>query len=350
MDNDGVDGVSRREFLQSATAAGIAPALSGEPAGGAATARRPVAVASANGLRAIAKAVELIGKGTDLLDAAVEGVAIVEEDPSDMSVGYGGIPNEVGVVELDASVMHGPTHRAGAVAGLRGIKTPSRVAKLVMQRTDHLLLVGCGALEFAKSFGFKEENLLTENSRKIWLHWRATRGEQDNWLPAPDGELDPVVRKFFGIREHGTVHVGVLDDAGNLAGVTSTSGLYFKLPGRVGDSPIIGAGLYVDNDVGSCGSTGRGEANLLNCSSFLVVEHMRRGLSPRDACLEVLQRIADKTEPRLVKAPGRPNFDLKFYALNKQGEYAGVAMWKGSQFALYDGKNGRLEDCAYLLE
>jgi N4-(beta-N-acetylglucosaminyl)-L-asparaginase len=293
---------------------------------------------------------ELLGKGSDTLDAAVEAVAMVEEDPNDMTVGYGGIPNEEGIVELDASVMHGPTHRAGAVASLRNIKTPSRVAKLVMERTDHLLLVGDGALKFAKSFGFPEEDLLTDNARKIWLHWRATRSDKDNWLPVSTKELEPAVKKFFNIREHGTVHVGALDKDGNVSGATSTSGLFFKLPGRVGDSPIIGAGLYLDNEVGSCGSTGRGEANLLNCSSFLVVEQMRRGMSPKEACLAVLQRIADKTEPRLLKAPGRPSFDLKFYAMNKQGEYAGASLWKGGQFAIHDSTGGRLEECVHLLE
>ncbi len=347
------EGVSRRVFLQGVTVAGIVPGLTAGAAEATASvraARRPVAIASGNGLRVVDRAIELVGKGSDPLDAAVEGVVILEEDPTEMTVGYGGVPNEEGVVELDASVMHGPTHRAGAVASLRGIKTPSRVAKLVMERTDHLLMVGDGALRFAKSFGFKEENLLTEDARKIWLHWRATRGDKDNWLPVPPKDLDPAAKKFFGVREHGTVHVSVLDAAGNLAGCTSTSGLFFKLPGRVGDSPIIGAGLYTDNDVGSCGSTGRGEANLLNCSSFLVVEHMRRGMSPKGACLAVLKRIADKTEPRLLKAPGRPNFDLKLYALNKNGDYGGASFVKGSQFAVNDGTKGRLEDCAWLLE
>jgi N4-(beta-N-acetylglucosaminyl)-L-asparaginase len=342
--------VSRREFVRGATAAGVAASVVTEISAAPRSARRPLVISSANGLKAIARSIELIGKGADTLDAAVEAVAIVEEDPNDMTVGYGGIPNEEGVVELDASVMHGPTHRAGSVAALRHIKTPSRVAKLVMERTDHLLLVGEGALKFAKSFGFTEENLLTENARKIWLHWRATRGDKDNWLPAPSKELDPAVRRFFNVREHGTVHVGVLDKAGNLSAVTSTSGLFFKLPGRVGDSPIIGAGLYVDNEVGSCGSTGRGEANLLNCSSFLVVEQMRRGLTPNEACLAVMQRIAEKTEARLLKAPGRPNFDLKFYAMNNQGDYAGVSLWKGGQFAIHDGTAGRLENCTFLLE
>jgi N4-(beta-N-acetylglucosaminyl)-L-asparaginase len=343
------EGVSRREFLEAATVTGLVPGTS-IASSGTTPARRPMAISSANGLNAIAKTMDLLAKGTDALSAAVEGVVTVEEDPNDMTVGYGGLPNEEGVVELDASVMHGPTHRAGAVASLRNIKTPSRVAKLVMETTDHLLLVGEGALKFAKAYGFTEENLLTENARKIWLHWRATRGEKDNWLPMASDDLDPAVKKYFRIREHGTVHIGLLDTEGNLNGVTSTSGLSFKLPGRVGDSPIIGAGLYVDNDVGSCGSTGRGEANLLNCSSLLVVEQMRRGSSPKEACLAVLQRIADKTEPRLLKAPGRPNFDLKFYALNKQGDYAGVSLWKGGKFAIHDGKSGRLEDCAFLLQ
>jgi N4-(beta-N-acetylglucosaminyl)-L-asparaginase len=341
--------VSRRDFLQGAAAAGVVAGTAAEPQAKS-TANRPLVISSANGLNAIGRSIELLAQGGDTLDAVIEAVAIVEEDPNDMTVGYGGLPNEQGVVELDASVMHGPTHRAGAVAGLRNIKTPSRVARLVMERTDHLMLVGDGALDFAKSFGFPEENLLTENARKIWLHWRATRGEKDNWLPAPDDDLDPSVKKFFKIREHGTVHVAALDKDGNLCGATSTSGLSFKLPGRIGDSPIIGAGLYVDNEVGSCGSTGRGEANLLNCSSFLVVEEMRRGSSPHDACMSVLQRIAHKTEPRLLKAPGRPNFDLKFYAMNKQGDYAGASMWKGGQFAVHDAKRGRIEKCTHLLE
>lgn len=342
--------LSRRIFLQGATAAGIAPAVAADTVTVREPLNRPLAISSANGLKALTKVMELLAAGADTLDAAVEGVVTIEEDPEDMTVGYGGIPNEEGVVELDASVMHGPTHRAGAVAALRNIKTPSRVAKLVMENTDHLLLVGEGALRFARDFGFPEENLLTDKARKIWLHWRATRGDKDNWLPTPTKNLDPAVKKFFGIREHGTVHVGVLDKEGNLSGVTSTSGLFYKLPGRVGDSPIIGAGLYVDNEVGSCGSTGRGEANLLNCSSFMVVENMRRGMSPREACLDVCERIATKTEPRLLKAPGRPDFDLKFYAMNTQGAYAGVSLWKGSQFAVHDGKKGRLEECAWLLE
>src|SRR5262245_10078505 len=233
------DAGSRQEFIRGATAAGVAATVATDALANPIPVKRPIVIASANGLKAIARTMELLGNGSDTLDAAVEAVAIVEEDPNDMTVGYGGIPNEEGIVELDASVMHGPTHRAGAVASLRNIKTPSRVAKLVMERTDHLLMVGDGALKFAKSFGFPEENLLTENARKIWLHWRATRGDKDNWLPAPTKELDPAVKKFFNIREHGTVHVAALDTDGNVSAVTSTSGLFFKLPGRVGDSPII---------------------------------------------------------------------------------------------------------------
>jgi N4-(beta-N-acetylglucosaminyl)-L-asparaginase len=336
--------------LETATVAGIAPVLGNDPAGPAQP-RRPLAISSGNGLRATAKAMELVQAGSDPLDAAVAAVNIVEEDPNDMTVGYGGLPNEDGIVELDASVMHGPTHRAGAVAALRGVKYPSRVAKLVMERTDHLLLVGEGAQQFARAHGFPIENLLTENARKIWLYWKETRGADDDWLPPPPKDLDPVVRKFFGIRPTGTIHCGVLDAKGDIGGCTTTSGLAFKLAGRVGDSPILGAGLYLDNAVGCCGSTGRGEANLVNCSSLLVIENMRRGMPPKEACLDVLQRIADRTrEPRLLKAPGRPNFDLKFYALNKDGQYAGVSLWKGGHFAVHDGRSNRLEECAHLLE
>src|SRR5262245_8515144 len=232
-------GVSRREFIQGATAAGVVSAVAAEATAALGPLTRPLAISSANGIKAVGIAMRKLADGADTLDAAVEAVAIVEEDPNDMTVGYGGIPNEEGIVELDASVMHGPTHRAGAVASLRNNKTPSRVAKMVMERKEHLLMVGDGALKFAKSFGFPEENLLTENARKIWLHWRATRGDKDNWLPAPTKELDPAVKKFFNIREHGTVHVAALDTDGNVSAVTSTSGLFFKLPGRVGDSPII---------------------------------------------------------------------------------------------------------------
>jgi N4-(beta-N-acetylglucosaminyl)-L-asparaginase len=306
-------------------------------------------ISSANGLEATRKAFELLEQGADPLDAAIAGVNLVEDDPDDTSVGYGGLPNEDGVVELDAAVMHGPTHQAGAVAALRNVRYPSKVAKLVMEQTDHVLLVGEGALRFARAQGFREEDLLTEKARKIWLYWKQTRGADDDWLPPPDSDLDPAVIKFFK-RPTGTVHCAAMNANGDISCLTSTSGLAFKLPGRVGDSPIIGAGLYVDNAIGSCGSTGRGEANLQNLSSHAAVELMRSGMSPREAGLEILRRIAAHTVPRLRDKDSRPNFDLKFYLLAKDGAHAGVTMWGPAKFAVTDASGTRHEECTALYQ
>jgi len=281
-----------------------------------------------------------------------------------MTVGYGGVPNEEGVVQLDASVMHGPTARAGAVAALEGIRHPARVARLVMETTDHLLLVGPGARRFAEAHGFPVENLLTPKARKVWLYWKQNLSPIDNWVePAPE-RLDPDVRDFlkeYGAdsfrdpRSHGTVHVSAVDARGDLAGCTSTSGLFFKIPGRVGDSPVIGAGCYTDNAVGSAGATGRGEANLLVSGGHLAVERMRAGRHPQDACLDVLRRIADTTrDRRLLDAAGHPRFGIKFYAVDKQGRYGSASMWSGrekpAKFAVADARGARLLDCACLFE
>lgn len=307
------------------------------------------AVSSANGVEAVRVARERILAGEDVLDAVIAGVNLVEDDPEDITVGYGGLPNEEGVVELDSSAMHGPTHRAGAVAALTGIKNPSKVARLVMEQTDHVLLVGQGALRFARAHGFEEEDLLTEKARKIWLYWKQTLSENDDWVPPPPETLDPAVREFFGLdRPTGTIHCSGIDAAGNVSCVTTTSGLAFKIPGRVGDSPIVGAGLYCDNTVGSCGSTGRGEANLQNLCSFAAVELMRNGLNATDAGLEVLRRVAATTEPRLRDAEGRPDFGLKFYLIGPRGEHGGVSMWGPAQYAVADSAGARLEDCAVL--
>lgn len=340
---------------------------------------RPVVISSANGVKAIEKAYALLQAGADPLDAVVAAVNIVEDDPNDNSVGYGGLPNEDGVVELDSSVMHGPTHKAGAVAGLRNIKNPSQVARLVLQRTDHVLLVGEGALRFARAHGFKEENLLTEESRKIWLEWKESHSKNDAWLtpeesgfpasqptaPAAERAANEPTKRFrhdarrMGdyfvdkdgiLRTYGTINCTAVTANGDIGGVTTTSGLSYKIPGRVGDSPIIGAGLYVDNGVGAGGSTGRGEANLQNCSSFLIVEMMRQGKSPEEACLEALKRIADRTEKRLRDDKGRPKFDLKFYALAKDGRHAGASMWSGAKYAVCDAAGARLMDCTPLFE
>ena len=310
--------------------------------------RRPLAISSGNGLEAVKRAMEPLRAGADTLDAAIAGVNLVEDDPEDTSVGYGGLPNEEGVVELDSSVMHGPTADGGAVAALRNIKNPSQVAKLVMQRTDHALLVGDGALRFARAYGFQEVDLLTEKARTTWLRWKETLSDRDDWLPRDD-ETRQAMRDFR--RHHGTISCLTLDEAGDLSGVTTTSGLAFKIPGRVGDSPIFGAGLFVDNEVGACGSTGRGEANLLTSASFLVVERMREGESPDVACLTACRRIAERTRlPRLLTPSGKPNFDVRFYALSKAGQWGSAGIWSGSQYTLHDGREAQKLDCAFLFQ
>jgi len=343
-------GWTRREMLRGV--AGGAGLLAW-PGGGAALvgprpAKRPVLVGSSNAVQALGAGMEVLAKGGDTLDAALAAVRMVEDDPEDNSVGYGGLPNEDGVVELDASVMHGPTHRAGAVASLQRIKNPSMVARDVMVHTNHLLLVGEGALRFARRMGYEETNLLTEESRKAWLLWRKALNHKDNWIPTPEEEKSEAWRKQ--LREtQGTVHVSAVDAAGHVSGCTSTSGLSWKLPGRVGDSPLIGCGLYADDDVGSAGATGRGESCILHNGSFLVVEGMRRGLGPREACLEALRRVVKKSEPRLLGAEGRPLFDLKFYAVRKDGEHGGAGILQGNQYAVHDGEARRVAG-AWLFE
>jgi len=338
--------VSRRTFLGTAGAAAAAAALPGvapiqAPAIRLRGQARFGAVASSNGLRGVARAFELVEAGTDTLDAAIEGVKIQELDPKDTSVGYGGLPNEEGVVQLDASCMHGPTKRAGAVAALEGIKTPSEVARLVLKYTDHILLTGAGAKKFALSYGFKEEDLLTPESRELWLRWRANRGTEDDWLDVPEGEKM--------VRPTGTINLNVVNAKGDVSSVTTTSGLAWKIPGRVGDSPIIGAGQYTDNDIGAAGSTGRGESNIMVCGGFLTVEHMRRGMKPTDACLETLKRVVAATPPRLLDAERRPRFDLQFYAVNKRGEFGGASLYPG-RYAAHDGTSASLRDLASLYQ
>ena len=356
--------LSRRKLLGTAAAAAALSkaALAQKPL----PASRPVAVSSSNGLRAVAEAVKRMQAGQDPLDSAIAGVNIVEDDPNDMTVGYGGVPNEECVVQLDACVMHGPTARAGAVASLEGVKNPSRLAKLVMESTDHVLLVGPGARHFATMNGFPVENLLTEKARKVWLFWKQNLSDKDKWLEPDPEHYDPDVKAFideFGWDEFrkpqrgGTIHLSAVDARGDLAGCTSTSGLFFKMPGRVGDSPIIGAGCFTDNEVGSAGSTGRGEANILVSGGHLTVEFMRQGKHPKDACLMTLERIAKTTrEKRLLAAPRRPNFSIAFYAVNKQGQYGGASMYamgatgKRRQFAVADSSGARKEEAAFLFD
>ena len=371
--------LGRRDFFRTSAVAGLAARFAGGAPLGFAQSKgsRPLVVSSANGLRATAKAMEMIRAGADTLDAVIAGVNIVEDDPKDMSVGYGGLPNEEGDVELDASVMHGPTKRAGAVASIRYIKNPSKVAKLVLERTDHLLLVGDGALRFALAHGFKKEDLLTEESRAVWLKWKETMSDKDAWGPglaSPDG-VDPNQTFFYDgpmrreeiialadqIIAHpptGTINCIAVNERGDISGTTTTSGLAFKIPGRVGDSPIIGAGLFVDNEVGAAGSTGRGEENIKISGAHTIVEMMRRGMSPTDACLEACKRVSNSYNGNKKKLR---TFSINFYALNKSGEHGGGALWgyspvnkKGerrrAQYAVHDGRENKLHDLAYLYE
>ena len=307
-------------------------------------AAKPVVVSSANGNKlkhggprtAVAEAYERLTRGADVIDAVIAGVNLVELDPADDSVGYGGLPNADGVVQLDAACMHGTKKRAGGVAALEGVRAPSLVARAVMETTDHHLLVGQGAQDFARSMGFAvEADLNTEHSRQLWLEWkrrtdpqhyldpkkRVEAGDRARRQMIAEGLLDPQ-------RVYGTINCSALGPRGEMGSVTTTSGLAWKIPGRVGDSPILGAGLWVDAEVGAAGSTGRGEANLYGLSSFLIVEQLRLGKHPKDAALEALRRIAASTiEKRLLNSEGKPKFGVIFYVLDRRGQTAGVSMY-----------------------
>ncbi len=360
--------INRREWMLSTAA------LAGASQSGMAQGPSPknIVIASANGMAAAGKAMELMNTGVDTLDAVIAGVNIVELDPSETSVGYGGLPNEEGLVELDASVMHGPTRRCGAVGAIQNVKTPSKVAKLVMEQTTHVMLVGDGASRFAKACGFPHDDLLTDRARLAWMVWKQSLRDasgNNNWTsgvdtPAkkPAAELkrifpsatDELLEWAWQVAVNpprGTINCLALNAAGEMSGVTTTSGLAWKIPGRVGDSPIIGAGLYVDQDVGGAGSTGLGEENIRVAGAHTIVEDMRHGMSPQEACLDALKRIArnyDKDKDRLGK------FDINFYALRKDGAHAGASLWKGKRgpamFTVNDGGASRHEPCVHLLE
>ena len=372
---------SRRRFfltsLAGTAAAGSAKLLGATPASfgvslPAAQGKRPLIISSANGVNALQKGMDILKSGGDTLDAAVAAVTIVEDDPNDDSVGFGGLPNEEGEVELDASCMHGPTYRAGSVAGVRKIKNVAKLAQTVMQRTNHVMLVGDGARRFAVAEGFAEENLLTEHSRKIWLAWKASTSF--NWRPGSDS---PEWKPTAALREHiaplfgdsteeqtllaravdvildpptGTIPCMAVDAKGDVSAVTTTSGLSWKIPGRVGDSPIIGAGCCVDNEVGAAGSTGKGEENIKISGGHTIIEMMRQGKSPADACLEALARIARhyKNDKKRLGT-----FHIYFYALNKDGVHGAASLWrngyepaKRAKYAVHDGTESKLVDCA----
>lgn len=363
--------VNRREFVKSgAAAAGVAalaPAVRAQgPTMVTPRSVSPVVICSANGARymnggkmaAAETAFTQMVKGSDVLDALIEGVKLNELDPTDTSVGYGGLPNADGVVQLDASCMHGPKKRAGAVACIEGVRTPSVVAKMVLERTDHHLIVGKDAQRFAWQMGLKvEDDLNTEESRRLWLEWKR-RVDSEHFLdPKNRAEVGhriglEMVAEGLIDRDHyyGTINCNGISPKGEICGVTTTSGLAWKIPGRVGDSPILGAGLYVDGDIGAAGSTGRGEANLFSLASFLIVEEMRHGKHPKDAGLEALKRIKSyQVEKRLLNSKGNPNFNLQFYALNAKGEHAGVSMYP-SKYAFCTEKGPQTADTASLLE
>jgi len=373
---------TRRDFLETSallTALGFLPrgvsaeewmAERAEQAGAAAPGAKGKAcvISSANGFHSdrpsgVKIAYDKLVAGEDTLDAILAGVNTQELDPDDDSVGYGGLPNCEGVVQLDASCMHGPSKRAGAVACLEGIATPSLVAKAVMDYTDHILLVGQDAKRFALAMGFPERDLLTESSKKAWQQWKATRklhpwideGAKERWLKwnaerGNHAERPEPQAAGEAHETHGTINMNAVNGAGDVSSCTTTSGLSWKVPGRVGDSPIVGAGQYTDNRTGAAGSTGRGEANIKVCGGFLAVELMRQGMEPQAALVKVMERVLEHTEKRLLDDKGRPYFDLNFYALAKDGRYAGACAYEGAQFAVCDEKGPRLEKSAYLFK
>ena len=338
--------------------------------------KRPVIVTAHNGFNYIDDAYAFLKNGGDTLDAALRVVKGPEDDPNDTSVGLGGLPNEEGVVELDACCMHGPTRRAGSVGGVRNIKNVSLVAKAVMTDTGHVMLVGEGAERFAVAMGFPRENLLTDHSRKIWLLWKEYHSTNDWWGPgladprweppqgadakpqseiwqerirqlenragvlgiAPELRREAVYKALFP--PTGTIHCSALNEKGEISGCTTTSGLAYKLPGRCGDSPIIGAGCYTDQDVGSAGATGSGEENIKVAGAHTIVENMRHGMSPEEAGIDALKRIVRNYNNDMKKLQF---VDMIYYILRKDGAWAGVSLWTGyegrkpHQIVVHDG-------------
>jgi len=340
--------LTRRDFIARSAAAAAsltlteqmhaarlaAPVVPAVPAGAARV------ISSTNGLRGVARAWEMMQRGDDTLDAIIAGVNIQELDPDDDSVGLGGLPNAEGIVQLDASCMHGPTRRAGAVGCIEDIATPSLVAKAIMDYTDHIMLAGSDAKRFALEMGFTPQNLLTPRSRQHWLRWRARLSPTDFRLDYDD---DVAIA-----HTHGTINMNSVNAKGEMSSVTTTSGMAYKVPGRVGDSPIIGAGQYCDQTVGCAGSTGRGEANIKACGGFLTVEFMRQGMAPEQAALKTLERVVAMTEARQLDEKQRPRFDLNIYALARDGRYGSASLYEGGTFAVADERGARVEKAAFL--
>src|SRR5690348_16166160 len=328
--------------------------------------KRPCIISAHLGWPYLDAGMAILRRTGDTMDAVLAVVVPVEDDPKVHSVGYGGLPNEDGVVQLDACVMHGPTRRCGAVGALEKVKNAAKVARVVMERTNHTFIVGEGATKFAIDEGFEPMNLLTEKSRTAWLAWKAQSSK--DWRPGLDSPqfnrqlaewLDtperlawaPWIRHVIAHPPTGTINCLALNEKGEMSGVTTTSGLAWKISGRVGDSPIIGAGLFLDQDVGGAGSTGRGEEDIKIAGGATVVEMMRQGKSPTDACLEALHRVVnnyafDKSRLKL--------FDLQFYALNKDGAYGGASLWSSDAngnplvYAIHDGTSAKSVEFAAL--
>jgi len=357
--------LSRRSLLAGSAAVAAAPLARAFPEIMIQSPVRPVVISSGNGNvfknggteTCVVRAFRLMTSGRDVLESLIEGVNIPELDPDEISVGYGGLPNADGVVQLDSCCMHGPRKWAGGVAALEGVRTPSKIAWEVARQTDHHLLVGKGAQEFARNLGYKiEDDLNTPRSRSLWLNWKR-RTDKEHYIDpraravgglhaalemAEEGLIDP-------LHVYGTINCNGINSKGEICGVTTTSGLAFKIPGRVGDSPILGAGLYVDGHVGAAGSTGRGEANLYNLCSFMIVEELRRGAHPKDAGLTALKRVAANTvESRLLNGQGRPGFGLQFYILDAKGRHAGVTLNGGAGYAVCDENGPHSEHCVPL--
>ncbi|GEN76273.1 isoaspartyl peptidase/L-asparaginase family protein [Chryseobacterium hagamense] len=282
------------------------------------------------GLRANEEAWKILGKGGSALDSVEKGVRLVEDDPTERSVGYGGRPDRDGRVTLDACIMD-ENYNIGSVACLENIKNPISVARAVMEKTPHVMLVGDGALQFAISQGFKKENLLTPESEREWKDW------------LKDSKYMPVVN----IENHDTIGMIALDSQGNLSGACTTSGMAFKMHGRVGDSPIIGAGLFVDNEVGAATATGHGEEVIRMVGTHLVVELMRQGKTPQQACKEAVERIVQITKRRNKNLK---DIQVGFIALNKKGEYGSYCIQDGFSFAVHDQKGNRLEKPGFALK
>ncbi|MGB8886727.1 MAG: N(4)-(beta-N-acetylglucosaminyl)-L-asparaginase [Candidatus Korobacteraceae bacterium] len=386
--------ITRRDFIATSAigSASLALDLQGQskpasapPAAGALP-RKPVIICAHNGYNYLDRGYAVLTSGGDTLDAVMQVITGPEDDPNDDSVGLGGLPNEDCVVELDACCMHGPTRMAGSVAAVREIKNVSLLSKTVMEHTGHVMLVGEGAQQFGFKMGFPRENLLTERSRKTWQLWRETMSSDDWWGPGlaspkfkfPDTagnvseNYDQQIERMktlaarIGIEPEfrmaaiervlrpptGTIHCSSVNEKGEMSGATTTSGLAWKIPGRAGDSPIIGAGSYTDQDVGSAGATGNGEENIKICGAHTIVENMRRGMSPQEAGMGALKRIVRNYEGYPEKLQ---YVDMSFYILRKDGVYAGVCLWSGSpdhprRFAVHDGDGKRYETAVALYQ